>query len=254
MKKIAFSFLFFIALSAFGQQVNINNYKYVIVPDRFDFLKTVDQYQTSSLTKFLLEKKGFVVYLSNEKLPEDLVQNRCNGLTATVIDDSSMFTVKSKIELKDCYGTVVYVSETGKSKEKEYKKSYHEAIRNAFETMEDLTYKYVPLKKVSEVKKATTPEVVVVKEVISVPVKEIVSQEKVVVSNHLETLYSQEINNGFQLVNTTPAVVYQLLKTKVKDVFILKDKNGILYKNGDNWIAEYYENDVLVVKQYAIKF
>ncbi|WP_343330483.1 hypothetical protein [Polaribacter staleyi] len=252
IKKIAFSFLFFIALSAFGQQVNINNYKYVIVPDRFDFLKTVDQYQTSSLTKFLLEKKGFVVYLSNEKLPEDLVQNRCNGLTATVIDDSSMFTVKSKIELKDCYGTVVYVSETGKSKEKEYKKSYHEAIRNAFETMEDLTYKYVPLKKVAEVKKVTAPEVV--KEVISAPIKETISQEKVVVSNHLETLYSQEINNGFQLVNTTPAVVYQLLKTKVKDVFILKDKNGILYKNGDSWIAEYYENDVLVVKQYAIKF
>ncbi|WP_158841395.1 hypothetical protein [Polaribacter sp. L3A8] len=251
IKKIAFSFLFFIIISAFGQQVDINNYKYIIVPDRFDFLKSADQYQTSSLTKFLLEKKGFVVFLSNEKLPEDFVLNRCKGLTANVVDDSSMFTVKSKIELKDCYGTVVYVSETGKSKEKDYKKSYQEAIRNAYETMDGLEYKYVPIKKEGVVK---TVEVEVVKEVMTTPIKEIVSQEKVVASNNLETLYSQEISNGFQLVNTTPAVVYQLLKTKVKDVFILKDKNGILYKNGNNWIAEYYENDALVVKQYAIKF
>ena len=60
--------------------------------------------------------------------------------------------------------------------------------------------------------------------------------------------------NGFQLVNTTPEVVFLLLKTNVKDVFVIKDKNGILYKVGDVWIAEFYENDRLTTKTYLIKF
>ena len=42
-------------------QSDINNYKYVSVSDRFDFLKTSDQYQLNSLTKFLLNKSGFTV-------------------------------------------------------------------------------------------------------------------------------------------------------------------------------------------------
>ena len=101
IKKIVFSFLFFISISAYSQQEKINSYKYIIVPERFDFLKSSDQYQTSSLTKFLLEKKGFTVFLSNEKLPDDLLKNRCMALTATVSDDSGMFTIKNTIEIKD---------------------------------------------------------------------------------------------------------------------------------------------------------
>lgn len=252
IKKIAFSFLFFIVISTFGQKLDVNNYKYVIVPDRFDFLKSEDQYQTSSLTKFLLKKKGFVVYLSNEKLPEELMLNRCKALIANVIDDSSMFTVKSKIELKDCSDRLVYASEIGKSKEKDYKKSYQEAIRNAYETMGDLEYTYTPLQAEAVVETVSAP--VIVENVVSAPVKVAVTKVKEALSSNLETLYSQEIKNGFQLVNTAPAVVFQILKTKVKDVYILKGKNGILYKNGNNWVAEYYENDVFIVKQYAIKF
>lgn len=247
IKKIAFSFLFFITISAFSQQVNINNYKYIIVPDRFEFLNSVDQYQTSSLTKFLLKKKGFNVYLSNEKLPNDLLLNRCKALTADVVDDSSMFTVKSKIELKDCFGKVVYSSKIGKSKQKDYKKSYHEAIREAVASMEDIDYLYSPLEK--EVVVETVLEVEDV-----LPTKEMITKVVAAPTSNLETLYSQVKNNGFQLVNTSPAVVFQILKTNVKDVFVIKDKNGIIYKNGTNWVAEYYESDTLVTKQYIIKF
>ena len=67
-------------------------------------------------------------------------------------------------------------------------------------------------------------------------------------------LYAQAKSNGFQLVNTTPEVVFIILKTNIKDVFVIKGKNGIIYKNGNIWVAEYYENTKLVVKQYHIKF
>ncbi|MGJ8761438.1 MAG: hypothetical protein ACSHXA_12915 [Polaribacter sp.] len=249
IKKIAFSFLFLIAISAFSQERDINNYKYVIVPDRFDFLKSSDQYQTSSLTKFLLEKKGFEVFLSNEKLPEDLMLNRCKALTAIVVDDSSMFTIKSVIKLQDCNNNVLYTSEVGKSKLKEYKKGYQEAIRKAYETMEDLEYNYNTS---IAAKEKIKPEIVKEKEsvvTVKTSVKEINTN-----SNVTNVLYAQKKNNGFQLVNLTPEVVFIILNTNKKNVYVIKGKDGTLYKNGEIWIAEYYKNDQLVKEEYQIKF
>ena len=124
MKKIGMSLLFLMTMSVFSQQKIISDYKYIIVLGRFDFLKTSDQYQTSSLTKFLLQKKGFTVFLSTDKFPQDLLQNRCLALTARVSDASGILTVKNKIELNDCYGRLLYSSQFGKSKGKDYKKAY----------------------------------------------------------------------------------------------------------------------------------
>ena len=68
------------------------------------------------------------------------------SFTGVIRDDSSMFTTKSIVELRDCYNNVVFSSNVGKSKEKEYKKAYHEAIRNAFKSVQTLKYKYTPSK------------------------------------------------------------------------------------------------------------
>ena len=75
-KKILFLTVFCIMTLSIVGQSKINNYKYVIVPSKFEFLKKKDQYQTSSLTKFLFEKYGFNAYLDSDKLPEDLNKNR----------------------------------------------------------------------------------------------------------------------------------------------------------------------------------
>ncbi|MGY8910777.1 MAG: hypothetical protein ACKVIG_13095, partial [Flavobacteriales bacterium] len=66
IKKTIFLLMLLVSNSLLSQQTNLNKYQYIIVADQFDFLKEVDQYQTSSLTKFLLEKKGFEVFLSNQ--------------------------------------------------------------------------------------------------------------------------------------------------------------------------------------------
>ena len=39
IKKIVFSLLLVLAMSAYSQQKDINNYKYIIVQEKFDFLK-----------------------------------------------------------------------------------------------------------------------------------------------------------------------------------------------------------------------
>ncbi|KGL62826.1 hypothetical protein [Polaribacter sp. Hel1_85] len=187
------------------------------------------------------------------------------ALTANVSDKSSMFSVKNIIELKDCFGTIIYTSKEGKSKEKDYKKAYHEAIRNAYATMGDLEYKYQPKNEIDVKEENLKTEVTLpIKKVIPVEiipeVKEVAQKDEVISKNNkipsstVETLYAQEKSNGFQLVNTIPAIIFQVLKTKVKDVFIIKDKNGIMYKSDHIWVAEYYENGKLVVKNYNLKF
>lgn len=250
MKNITLLLLLFIT-SALMAQKSINNYKYIIVSNHFDFLKKPDQYQTSSLTKFLFNKKGFTTFLSDEKFPNDLASNRCLALVAGVKNSSSMFSTRNVIELKDCNNKVVIISKEGKSKQKVYKKAYHEAIRNAFKSMGTLNYSYVPLEEeiaVSKVIKSNT---------------NIASKEKIEIatsSNKKESmlrasvLYAQAKLNGFQLVNTKPEVVFEILKTNVKEVFILKSKKGIMYKSGQVWIAEYYEKEKLIQEQYQIKF
>lgn len=258
IKKIVFSLLLVLAMSAYSQNTEFDNYKYIIVQDRFDFLKEQDQYQTSSLTKFLLQKKGFTVFLSNETLPKDVSENRCLALIATVKSTSSLFVVKNKIELEDCYGKLIYSSEEGKSKEKDYKKGYHEAIRNAYSTMSDIEYTYNPEAKdvlVNENSESAVelPTKKNIQTKVIPEIKEPVVLKKLV-PNSIETLYAQVKPNGFQLVNTEPVIVFQVLKTNLIDVFILKGKNGIIYKNKNTWIAEYYENDQLVIKQFDIKF
>lgn len=260
IKKLIFTIFLFVSLSIYSQIEKLNEYKYVIVEDKFDFLKKSDQYQTSSLTKFLLQKNGFNVFLSNEELPKDLLKDRCKVLTVSIIDDSSMFSTKSHIVFKDCFDKVLYTSQIGKSKQKEYKKAYHESIRRAYRSMADFKYAYAKndkiidhSKNVTSTIKKTVPVVVSPKVNVNPEKKDAVIKESII-TEKLEILYAQSKENGFQLVNAKPAVVYQILNTNLKDVFILKDKSGILYKSGDFWIAQYYENGKSQSKKYTIKF
>jgi len=142
MKKLLiFSFVFigFIS-STFGQ--DLNSYKYVLVPSSFEFLKEPNQYQLNELTKFLFEKNGFEAYLEDEELPMELSQNRCKALIANVKNNSGLFSTKLVVVLKDCKNNQLFISEEGSSREKVYKTAYQEALRNAFESISALNYKY----------------------------------------------------------------------------------------------------------------
>lgn len=252
MRKITF-LLLFVSVVAFAQKKSINNYKYIIVPKQFDFVNKPDKYQTSSFTRFLFKKEGYTAFMSDEVLPKDAARNRCLVLTANVKDNSGMFTTKSSIELKDCNNNVIYTSQEGKSKLKEYKRAYYEAIRRAFKSIQNLKYKYIPLPE-DVVSTNAAKEVVVMKQekVTLPPVKAEV--KKVVSKSSSDVLYAQPKPNGYQLVNTKPEVVYELLNTNIKDTYILKNKNGILYKNNNSWIAEYYKNGSKIVKVVEVKF
>ncbi|GAA4948817.1 hypothetical protein GCM10023314_22630 [Algibacter agarivorans] len=274
----------FIITSVFSQ-ANLNNYKYVIIPNKFDFLKEKDQYKLNSLAQFLFNKYGFEAIMEGTAYPEDLIRNRCLALKSDVIKDSGMFKTKLSLELKDCNDRVVYTSGEGESREKDYKTAYNQALREAFKTVGTLNYKYEPnenitsivtsqtsgksevtdeiqqlreeiqnLKKEKEVAVVAPPKVVAPQQPISKLVEEKSIKETVIIQGVSNVLYAQEIENGFQLVDSSPKVVYRIKSTGISNTYIVEGKSAIVYKKGDDWVLEYYVDSILKQDVLNIKF
>lgn len=128
---------------SFGQSV-LDPYKYIIVPKNFDFLKKENQYRVNTMTKYLFDTNGYTTLIEGEDYPEEVRSNPCIALKTNVLDNSNAFTTKLRIELKNCLDEVVFLSEEGRSKEKDFSKTYSESLKMAFVSISDLDYSYNP--------------------------------------------------------------------------------------------------------------
>lgn len=280
MKKAVLILLAFLALSSVYSQQSLNDYKYIIVPKKFDFLKEADEYKINSLTKFLFEKYNFEALMEDETLPNDYGKNNCLGLKTDVLKESNMFKTKLRVQLKNCKNEVVYISNQGESRDKNYKVAYNEALRNAFNNFESVDYKFNPKNKITlnedvEVVEEKQVEIEKLKEEIKVlkeekdvvikqpeiekeVIKEIVSVSQLPKTSkkteRLGVLYAQKIENGFQLVDKSPKLIYKIKETGLSNVYLVEGRNAILYQLDANWILEYYENGKLQTKIIYIKF
>ena len=172
MKRILFFGLtIFLIINSYSQN-NVNDYKYILVPKSYDFLKENDAYQLNSLTKFLFNKYGFTAFLLGEELPNDLNGGSCKLLKANVKKKSSFLKTKLVVDLIDCNGLVVFSSKEGSRREKEYKKAYNEALRDAFEDIKALNYTYNNKKEISEVNTDRTKVIANKKETTSIALNE----------------------------------------------------------------------------------
>lgn len=234
-------------------QSKLNNYKYIIVPNQFEFQKTPDAFKINSLTKFLFNKAGFTTFLTNDVFPNDLAKNRCLALTAKLVKAKGLFKTKISIDLLNCNNEVVYATKIAESREKDYKTAYHKAIREAFEDVKRQHYNYTPTK--DETVK-TIEETATIKQVYTSQNNAIKSKKTAdrIVENTEKTLFVQPIENGFQLVDKTPKIVFVIKETSVKNVFILEGKNGIMYKSNQTWFAEYYKNGMKIKEKLVLKF
>ena len=278
-----------VVTSVFSQS-DLNDYKYVIVAKKYDFLKEADQYQLNSLSKFLFNKYGFEALTEGEKYPEDLLKNRCLALNADALKDPGMFKTKLAVQLTDCNDQLVYTTNLGVSREKEFKKAYVEAIRDAFKSFETFNYKYQPKEKTTTAKaEESVDKKEVVKEiqklrqeieslkkeklevvnenqeqVVSIaevkildektPVVEKITEITQVNENPSNILYAQETENGFQLVDSSPKVVFKIIITGVNNIFLVENETAIIYKKGDSWILESSESGSSTIKELNIKF
>jgi hypothetical protein len=274
-------------------QAELNNYKYIIVPTKFEAFKNENQYQTSTLIKYHLVENGFTAVYDND-MPADLVANRCLGLLLNLKDDSSMFTTKVTLTLKDCLSNVVYTTVEGVSKEKDYKSAFSEAIKECFQSLSGIGYKFEPsgntvppavsfkndVKRIEE-KASVQPQSNLPSPVVQQkatleeqsykslePVQsnitkadnspDMAPQKVDYKTADAGVLYAQPTATGYQLVDLTPKIAMWLWKTSLPNVFRAETtggvKDGVVLKKGDTWYFEYYDGDKLMGQELNIKF
>jgi hypothetical protein len=235
MKIILTTLLFCLSILVFGQ--NLKDYQAVIVPLRYDFMSADNQYRLATLTKANLLKFGFNAVYENQDYKAEYPE-RCQLLNVDVIKSSGVFTTNLTLVFKDCYDKVIYTSVTGKSREKDYELAYQEALNIAFESLKNIKHKpnaiQTPKKVAAELTndieaKSTMPPMI---------------------------YYAQAIDNGFQLVDTTPKVIFKLMKTTIENVFMAfnPDQQGVILNKDNQWLFEYYKNDKLISEIIEIKF
>jgi Lhr-like helicase len=234
---------------SYGFSQSVNDYKSVIIPLKFDFTKSENQYRLATLSKFNLNKALFEAYYSNETIGEEF-NNRCNLLYFDVVKEKSFLTTKLHVVFKDCNDKIIFQSETGTSKEKDFQLAYTEALNKAFVSVSALKYKYNGIEASSKQQTITATAIP-----ISIPAK---SNNDIIIVDKISSnlFYAQPITNGFQLVDSSPKVVMKVFKTSNVNCYIAVKGNtqGVLIAKDNQWFFEYYQNDSLVSEKIDVKF
>lgn len=237
MKKALFLILFLATSLGFSQ--SLNDYKYAIVPSKFEFLKEKDQFRLNTLTKLLMEKYGFITYYDSDVLPNEVVESNCNKVYVDVKSNGNLFVTKLTVVLKDCKNAVVYTSTEGRSREKELQVAYNQALREAFSSFDKLEYKYSGNSNVNS--KSNVNEN---------------SNGKSPLLNQM--LFAKPLGTNLiqLLTNDTdiPNLVLTISKTNNPSIFIVEEamRQGVVYKNNNEWIFDYYENEKLISEKLNI--
>lgn len=243
-----------ILCSVVGFAQSVNDYKAVIIPLKYEFMKTDNQYRLATLSKQNLTKAGFEAFYSNEQLPDGYT-DRCQVLYIDVVKDNAFLVTKLIVNFKDCFGQVVYTSEVGRSKEKDYDLAYKEALDNAFKSVFTLHYKYSG-NPVATSKTPAPAKTVAATAVTTVAATQIAAASSPDLKDP-NLLYAQPTESGYQLIDKTPKVVMKLFKTSQPNVYIASKDNvqgSLILKQDGQWYFESYQNDKLVSEKIVVKF
>ena len=275
MKKTALILLALVALTSASAQQSLNEYKYIIVPNKFEFLKEADEFRLNALTKYLFEKANFEALMEDETLPSDYGKNNCLGLKADVLKKSTMFKTKLLVQLKNCKNEVIFTSSLGESREKNYKVAYNQALRKAFNSIENANYSYntnnamttsnevevveerkeeiEKLKEEIKVLKETKKEIIIEEKPEAVLIKEIEKPKVVDKPNQkdnfrLRAVAIPESGFAYNLLNSEGDKMYTILFSGKENLYIVKDKDAVIYRLNEKWvIAEAKGNDLRVI-------
>lgn len=237
MKKVILYFFTFV-LAQVQAQI-LNDYQYIVVPKQYTFQKIQNQYRINSLTKFLFEKNNFKTFWEDADFPADY--NPCKALRAIVDNESNLFVTRVKINLVDCKGKTIFTTSQGKSREKDFVKSYDEAIRNAFADLAKIKYAYQPQSAENIVKSEEKPS-----EEKQIPATEIIP-----------ILTALPLGEGFLLFDNEQKKTFTLTKSQLSNVFTAIDtqgQKGLFYKENAYYIFEYNQNGEVFKKKFVVNF
>src|SRR5690606_3421433 len=140
------------------------------------------------------------------------------------------------MRLKDCNNAVLFESPSVTEKDKNNHVAYNKAMRSIL--------KSYGVRSTASAIESTPP-----------PVNS--DKSGVAPEPSTITLYAQPIENGYQLVDTTPRVVMRIFKTSREDVFTASDgvHSGVLVKTPEGkWIFEYFTDGKNLSREMNIRF
>jgi hypothetical protein len=242
MRKILLLFVL-ISNSSFAQK--LNDYKYVIIPSKFSFVEEINQYRLNTLTKAAFENIGFVAFYDSDILPDEVANSNCNKVYADVINSSGMFMTKLNLIIKDCKNVVVYSAPIGKSREKDYKTAYVDALLESLRNLKTLNYKYNPK---------------------SAEIFEKVSQKSTEINQNVANMivmpfHATKTENGYKLFPTDgESSKFIILQTSNPNIFIANKLDSsnlmgvLIHKINDLYSLEYYKEGKLITESMSIIF
>jgi hypothetical protein len=206
-------------------------------------------YGLNTLTKLYMQKYGFETYLDTDIFSTDFARDNCNRIVVEIVSESTIFSTKVKVILKDCKNTILFTSPQGKSNEKEYKVAYNLALREAFDSFDVLKmHKYQ-----ASVKTDVTNNQLEHRN--EVPVM----GNKNDITEYRASEWTYVVNkqsNGYLIKDKSNSSFFlELLKTSDPTIFIGKSNkgNGIVRVKGDYLVYEYYEKEVLTSQIIMVK-
>jgi hypothetical protein len=174
-------------------------------------------------------------------LPEELAKNRCLALFVDANEEKKFLAKSVNIEIKDCYNNILFFSEYGTSKEKEFVKAYNEAFRIALNSLKgNLKFKN------NFVKTPETSKEVVVKEPIAKP-------NTIIDVSELRAVATE---TGYNLVDYSGYNVIRLYSTSLENIFIANKDifKGVLLKKNNGWFFEYDFDGKVYSEKIEVKF
>ena len=235
MKKIVLLLVFGFCIQGFSQV--LNKYQYVVVPTKVDFMKVENEHRLNTIVKNKLEKMGFIAYYENN-IPLEVAQKSCEILKVDLVKGGTFVWTKMNLIFKDCQGKVVFQSDEGKSKDKDFKIAHTECTDQIFESLFALKYKFEEAQEKSFVNKDE--------------LKSNVNQNEATNDN----LIAEKTSSGYVLKNNQNQTIYKVTSTGKSDLFLAQrgQNNGMLYLKDGNWIFEYTINDQLFSEIVKVKF
>lgn len=233
MRKITIIIALLLSVFSFGQ--SLNDYNKAIVPVRFAFQKSDNQYRINATVKAFLNGKGIEAYIANEEMPEGFQDVKCNKIYVDAQEENTMFVTKIKFVFKDCYGTVLFTTDLGQSREKEYAISYNLASIEALKTFDKAKYAYS-----GKVLKDEVPQ--------NSKSTEVGTSKFKIDADKNETFY--------KVVDRQTNTEIVLHRTSKPDFFLttFRGRNGVVLSNEGNWFFEYVDVNKVVSEKLDIKF
>lgn len=236
MKKLLLLTIMLISATGIAQ-TSLNDYNMAIIPAKFEFQKEDNQYRINSTIKAFLKQKGFEVYLSSDVLPEGFMDYNCNKVFVNAVEENTMFKTALKIEFKDCKNNLLFATNFGETREKDYAKAYNEALLLTLKSFSNANYKYSGKTYFDEEAQ-----------------EKLKSMDKVEVS--MESVKTEKNEISLKVFNSSTKEELVLFKTSKQDVFLCNrnGKNGVVLAKGGVWYFESIENEKVTSDKLDIKF